>query len=74
MSEPRQTCKLCGNSVEVSPFVNGFPPDAAKRKLKKLCRDNGCECDPQYTAGFDLRGFVRVVRATPEGETEGGPR
>jgi hypothetical protein len=34
------------------PDGRGFPPDIAKRKLRKLCASNGCSCDPVYRAGI----------------------
>lgn len=52
--EPRQTCRTCGRYVVVNTAASGFPPDAAKRKLRKLCKANGHESDPQYTAGVTL--------------------
>ena len=52
MSEPVQTCQICGQSVIVQPDGRGFPPDIAKRKLKRLCKAAGCVSNPQYTAGF----------------------
>jgi len=55
MSEPVQTCRLCGRSVVVVQGGRGFPPDVAKRKLRKLCAADGCACEPEYTAGIDPR-------------------
>ena len=57
MSAPKQTCQLCGNSVEVKIEMKGFPPDTARAKLKRLCKSQGCEYKPKYTAGFDEKGF-----------------
>lgn len=51
MSEPRQTCRLCGRTVIVELDGRGFPPEIAARKLRKACRAEGCPCDPQYRAG-----------------------
>jgi hypothetical protein len=56
--EPKQTCQLCGSSVTVTPDGRGFPPDVAKRKLKKICNSKGCKSFPQYTAGLALGGPV----------------
>jgi hypothetical protein len=62
-ANPTQTCETCGRSVVVTPDGRGFPPDIAKRKLQRLCRDNGCErCVPVYTAGF-------VIGPPPHGMT-----
>jgi len=54
MSEPTVTCDKCGRQAVVSPYVRGFPPDVAKRKLRKLCRADGCDGEPQYMAGLLL--------------------
>lgn len=62
MSEPVQTCKLCGTQVEVDFYARGFPPDAAVKKLKRLCNSQGCPCDPQYTAGLDIEGLRSAFR------------
>lgn len=58
MSEPVVTCKKCGRIEYVKPSGRGFPPDTAKRKLSKICKANGCESDPVYTAGMGLRRIV----------------
>lgn len=55
MSEPTQTCSLCGRVEVVRPYFRSFPPDAAKRRLQKACAAAGCKCAPQYLAG--LTGF-----------------
>jgi len=54
MSEPTQTCELCGRYVTVNPYARGFPPDAAKRTLVKVCKANDCPSKPRYTAGFSF--------------------
>lgn len=51
---PIQTCMICGNVEAVRPDGRGFPPDIAKRRLKKRCKAVGCPCDPQYRAGLSL--------------------
>lgn len=56
MSEPTVTCALCGRSQAVVPSGRGFPPDTAKRKLRKICQAGGCSSDPQYRAGFIMGG------------------
>ena len=52
MSEPTQTCKLCGRKVIVQPDGRGFPPKIAANKLKKICKASGCSCQPEYMAGI----------------------
>jgi hypothetical protein len=50
---PTYTCNDCGRVVVVRMDGRGFPPDIAKRKLKKMCKDDGCPCsDPKYLAGI----------------------
>ncbi len=55
MSQPTQTCTLCGNVEVVTPDGRGFPPGIAKRKLIKRCRAQGCRCEPVYRAGVVIR-------------------
>lgn len=66
MSAPTVTCQLCGRSRIVTPDGRGFPPDIAKRKLRRECAANGCACDPQYRAGIDPR-LERLIN--PGGES-----
>lgn len=53
--EPTVTCALCGRRMVVQQTGRGFPPDVARRKLKKACVADGCECEPVYRAGVVLR-------------------
>lgn len=53
--EPLQTCRVCGKSEVVRMDGRGFPPDIAKRRLAKRCKESGHRSDPQYTAGFAFR-------------------
>jgi hypothetical protein len=52
MSEPTMTCDQCADHQIVTPDGRGFPPDIAKRKLRKRCRAKGCQGEPQYMAGI----------------------
>jgi hypothetical protein len=52
MNEPTQTCQLCGRVEVVRPDGRGFPPDIAKRRLRKQCKAAGCPCEPTYLAGI----------------------
>jgi hypothetical protein len=58
MTEPSQTCAVCGDTETVRPDGRGFPPDIAKRKLAKRCRVAGHRCDPQYRAGVTISARV----------------
>lgn len=49
---PSQTCKVCGRVVWVDVYARGFPPDAAKRKLMKLCKQDGHKAEPAYLCGI----------------------
>lgn len=51
MSDPTMSCDLCRRRVPVVATGRGFPPDSARRKLKRLCAANGCTCSPSYRAG-----------------------
>lgn len=54
MSEPTQTCVLCGLVETVTRTGRGFPPDAAKRRLRKRCAAAGCPSQPHYLAGVTV--------------------
>jgi hypothetical protein len=49
---PSVTCLACRRVVWVDIYGRGFPPDAAKRKLAKLCKADGHKAEPQYLAGI----------------------
>lgn len=52
MTAPTYSCRLCGRVVIVRRDGRGFPPDIAKRELMRLCKRDGCKCDPAYLAGM----------------------
>lgn len=47
-----QTCQECGAVEVVRPDGRGFPPDIAKRRLAKRCRQAGHVSRPTYRAGL----------------------
>lgn len=50
---PTQTCLICGTVENVKLSGNGpHPPDAAKRRLAKKCKELGHRSKPYYLAGF----------------------
>ena len=67
MGEPAYTCKLCGRRQVVSPYVRGYPPDVARRKLVVWCKAHGCESEPEYLAGMMLGLRVRTGELPGEG-------
>ncbi len=66
-NEPTYSCRLCGRVVVVRRDGRGFPPDIAKRKLKRLCKADGCKCDPTYLAGFAIGSRI-VGQEVPDAE------
>lgn len=71
MSEPYQVCELCRRSVAVVPDGRGFPPDIAKRKLKRLCSLSNCPSQPKYYAGFIISEPIQgqaVTSGADQGE------
>ena len=62
MSEPTQTCQECGRVEVVRPYGRGFPPDIAKRRLKKRCNAAGCPSKPAYRAGIGA-GLEALLRS-----------
>jgi hypothetical protein len=73
MSGPTQTCQACGRVEPVRQDGRGFPPDIAKRRLRKRCKEAGCACDPQYRAGVQFwpRDWDDLGGQGMSGETEG---
>lgn len=65
MTEPTQTCTECGRVETVYPDGRGFPPDVAKRRLKKRCNAAGCPSRPTYFAG---QGWAVAGRHRPAGQ------
>jgi hypothetical protein len=51
---PRQVCEVCGAIEYVQFGGRGFPPDAAKRRLKLRCKAAGHRCEAWYYAGVLL--------------------
>lgn len=47
-------CRDCNAVRKVDPYVRGFPPDVAKAKLRRSCREHGCKGEPEYIAGVRL--------------------
>lgn len=58
MTQPTQTCELCGLVEVVTPDGRGFPPDIAKRRLAKRCKADGCPSQPTYRVGLALGGPI----------------
>lgn len=59
MTTPTQTCQLCGLVEVVRMDGRGFPPDIAKRRLKRRCQAAGCQSQPRYLAGITFGGPTR---------------
>lgn len=56
MTQPTQTCTLCGRVMVVMMDGRGFLPDITKRNLVKACKAAGCPSAPVYQAGFSFWG------------------
>lgn len=71
MSDPIYYCKTCGRSVNVMDYQygRGFPPDKAKRALKKMHNpDAPIQCakfDPQYRVGLGFHGPIMGQQPEP---------
>jgi len=75
MSLPTQTCQLCGMVEVVRQDGRGFPPDIAKRRLKRRCNESGCTSQPTYLVGMSLRPAVgaqsgAILASVPTEEPE----
>ena len=38
--------------MTVQPVGNGFPPKVFANRLRKQCREKGCDGEPRYRAGI----------------------
>lgn len=56
MSEPTVLCEECLMSVIVDYTMGEFPPDVAKKKLIKICKEKGHQAEPKYIPGLEQRG------------------
>lgn len=65
MSEPTQTCLICGDVEVVRPDGRGFPPDIAKRRLAKRCSQRGHKSDPAYLAGLAIGPRTQGMASQP---------
>jgi hypothetical protein len=74
VSDPTQTCSVCGNRETVRPDGRGFPPDIAARKLAKRCTADGHECIPEYRVGIQFpiptAPFRELIPTTQTQETQ----
>ena len=67
MTDPTYSCKTCDRRRNCMLHTRAeFPPDAAKKWLKKTCERKG-ECDLVYTCGFEPRGHY-VGQSEPSKE------
>lgn len=58
---PKITCRICGRAELVSGrhLRAEFPPDSARRALRKLCKEHCTEEDLVYTAGLRFGGLAQ---------------
>lgn len=75
MSNPTITCTHCGRTRDCTLHMRSeFPPDAAKKWLRKTCEANQVPyakpCEFTYRAGIDqmLEAQVRALRERAGGE------
>lgn len=63
MSEPTQTCTVCGDVEVVRPSGRRFPPDLAADRLAARCAAKGHESVPVYRAGISFGLGARGMEA-----------
>ena len=56
MIEPKMLCEECLVSVIVDYAMGEFPPDLARKKLIKMCKEKGHVSKPKYRAGREILG------------------
>ena len=68
MSSPIVFCNVCKHVMAVVQDGRGFPPDIAKRKLAKQCKDiRNHDGVIEYRAGMD-EGLIRLLEKYKEPE------
>ncbi len=63
MPDPEVRCKVCDRHRNPMQHMRAdFPPDAAKKWLKRYCERPGKPCDFWCMAGIDIEGLRRAWR------------
>lgn len=62
MEPPTITCTYCGRKRDATLHMrHEFPPDAARKWLRRTCRHEEKPCDFRYRAGIDTDGLKRAL-------------
>lgn len=60
---PTITCTYCGRKRDATLHMGAdFPPDAARKWLRKTCKHEEKPCDFGYRVGVDTDGLKRALR------------
>lgn len=70
MSTPTQSCIVCGDTETVRPDGRGFPPQIARNRLAKRCKDKGHRCQSVYRAGVTIAPSPRGQQVDAAAEEE----
>jgi hypothetical protein len=63
MTSPTIACTYCGRVRDVMQHVRAdFPPDAARKWMKRTCKHEEKPCDFGYRAGVDVVGIRRALK------------
>lgn len=55
MTEPTVHCLICQKQLAVKQDGRTrYPVPLAKRRLRRLCAQDGCPSEPKYRPGFSL--------------------
>lgn len=59
---PKVTCTYCGRRRAATLHMRAdFPPDAARKWLKRTCKHEEKPCDFGYRAGVDVEGLRKAL-------------
>lgn len=67
MSNPEIRCSVCGKCRDAMLHIRAdFPPDAARKWLRRHCSRAGKPCDFTYRAGFEIVGRAAAMSKPTE--------
>jgi hypothetical protein len=67
MSDPKVWCTVCGRRKNPTDHMRAdFPPEAARKWLKRTCRREGKPCEFGYQAGFEIVGRAGAMSKLSE--------
>jgi hypothetical protein len=68
MSAPEVKCNVCNRRKNPMEHMRAdFPPEAARKWLKRTCKRDGKPCQFGYRAGFEIVGRASAMSKPEQG-------